>query len=61
MYTQKRSMNTKLKKGNGIALGIIFGAALGIALENLGAWLAIGLAFGAGLEAKIKQQEKEIN
>lgn len=54
-------MNTKLKKGNGIALGIIFGAALGIALENLGAWLAIGLAFGAGLEAKIKQQEKEIN
>lgn len=40
------------KKGSGIALGMIIGAGIGIVMDNIGAWMAIGLAFGAGLEAK---------
>lgn len=30
-----------------IGLGIIFGTVVGVALDNVGLWIALGLVFGA--------------
>lgn len=51
-----RSSSTMAK---GVALGMIFGCAIGIILDNIGAWIAIGLAFGAGLGKRMEMKEKE--
>ena len=46
--------------GLGVAFGIILGAGMGLALDNMafmGAGLAIGVAIGAGLEQRHKQDD----
>lgn len=37
-----------------MAIGIVLGVAIGVALDNIGAWLAIGVALGAGLEHRFR-------
>lgn len=48
-------MDKKLKRGQGMAIGIVLGTVIGVLLDNMGAWLAIGVALGAGIEGRIKQ------
>lgn len=38
--------------GTGAALGMVFGIVIGAATDNVGAWLAIGLALGAAFEGR---------
>ena len=47
----------KMKKGSGVALGIIFGTVLGVVTDNLGLWLSMGIVFGAAYESKISKSE----
>lgn|GEM_PF-471971 len=59
-----RKSNQKLfdmKKGRGIALGLILGTALGVATDNLGLWLSMGIVFGAAYDSQLvkKRSSKE--
>ena len=38
-----------MKKDNWVAYGIVFGTLVGLFTENLGLWLALGVALGAGM------------
>ncbi len=40
-----------------MAIGIAMGAAIGVALDNIGAWLAIGIAFGAGIGSALSRRD----
>ena len=42
-----------------MAIGIVLGTLIGIFTENMGAWLAIGVALGAGLGKVMSEQETE--
>ena len=48
-----------MKQGKHVALGIIFGTLLGVLTDNIGLWLSLGVAIGAGLERKFKKKELE--
>lgn len=52
-------MDSSSNMAKGVALGMIMGCAIGILLDNVGAWMAIGLAFGAGLGKRMDMKEKE--
>lgn len=52
-------MTNKRKAGSGMAIGLIFGAAIGIAMNNLGLCLALGVVFGAGIEQRMKSRGAE--
>lgn len=43
-----------------IGIGMVIGAAIGVATDNIGLWLSLGIVFGAGY-AKTKQVKKEKN
>lgn len=45
--------------GVGTSTGVAIGAALGIALENIGAGIAICLAIGAGIGIWLEQRNKD--
>jgi len=49
----------KMKKGSGIAFGIIFGTVIGFATDNIGLWLSMGIVFGAAYEAKLAKLEPQ--
>ena len=42
-------MKKEKKLASGIAIGLLFGAALGVLTKNIGLWLGVGIAIGAGL------------
>ena len=51
-----------MKKNNlsmGMALGIAAGSIVGILLDNAGAWIAIGLALGAGIGGRLDKLKKQ--
>ena len=37
--------------GISIAVGIVIGAVIGVLTDNLGLWIALGLAIGSGVRA----------
>ena len=41
-----------------MVLGIAIGSAIGVALDNIGTWVAIALAFGAGIRGRLSQKKK---
>lgn len=42
---------------SGLAIGMLFGTAMGVALDNLALWLAIGVAIGAGLDGTMSKSK----
>lgn len=51
--------NEKVKTtGSGIAVGIGLGVAFGVALNNIGLWLAVGVALGAAWDSQNKAKKK---
>lgn len=48
-----------VKKGSGIGLGMIFGVAIGIATDNIGLWIALGIVFGSAYETRIAASKKK--
>lgn len=52
-------MNNKLKGGQGIAIGIAMGTLVGVLTNNIGLWLPIGVAIGAGISLTSGQKEKQ--
>ena len=40
-----------------IGLGIVFGAAIGAALDEIGTGVALGLAIGAGIGTSLKKKQ----
>ena len=54
-------MGSKHKANDPIAhyvgLGIVFGAAIGAALDEIGTGVALGLAIGAGIGAWLKKKQ----
>ena len=39
--------------GVGLALGIVIGSVIGVATDNIGLWIPIGVATGAGVGTSI--------
>ncbi len=50
-------MKNKKKMGLAMSLGIAFGAILGYMVDNVGAWIAIGLALGAGIGSWLERSQ----
>jgi len=53
-----------MKKNNyvakGMAVGIAIGTAVGVATDNIGVWLCIGIALGAGIgSSRMKKHKRE--
>ena len=53
-------MNMKKEKDltKSIGIGMLIGAAIGVATDNIGLWLSLGLVFGAGY-GKTMQNKKD--
>ena len=49
-------MSKIMNKGRGVVMGMLFGAAIGIATGNIGLWLSLGIVFGAAYDAKIMKK-----
>ena len=49
-------MKKGIEKGRGIAMGLLLGTAIGVATNNIGLWLALGIVFGAAWEAKQRKK-----
>ena len=45
----KRIMKENNNMITGVSLGVLFGTVLGAILDNIGLWLSIGIAIGAGV------------
>jgi hypothetical protein len=56
MRGMKNNSNTRWLVGVGVALGLVFGTALGAAFHNVGAGVAIGLPIGAAIGAIVSQK-----
>lgn len=52
-------MKNKNKLGSGMVLGMAIGAIIGMALDNIGVWISIGLVFGAGIGNRMSRKEKD--
>jgi len=54
-------MSRKIKANDPIAhfagLGLVFGVAMGAALDEIGTGVALGLAIGAGIGASLKKKK----
>lgn len=48
-----------MNKGRGMAIGLSIGAAIGVATDNFGLWLALGVVFGSAIEAKLRDKDSE--
>ena len=53
--------NRKSKLASGMVMGMAIGAVIGIALDNIGVWISIGLVFGAGVGKRLSNKEEEEN
>lgn len=49
----------KNKLALGMALGCAIGGLIGIALDNLGLWIPVGLALGAGIGSRFDAKSKK--
>ena len=58
---KQMNKSMKNKKGSGFAYGLIIGTVIGAITGNMGLWLALGVVFGAGFEAKSKRESAESN
>ena len=45
------------KMGQGMAMGIAFGTLVGVLTDNIGVWLCIGIAFGAGVGNTLQKRK----
>jgi hypothetical protein len=52
-------MKEKINKFLGIPLGVLFGTLVGIALNNIGLWICLGLAIGAAVDYTKKKQSDD--
>ena len=44
---------------NGVALGLVFGVAVGAATDNIGLWLCLGIALGPSVFSRIGSDPEE--
>lgn len=49
-------MNAKINSISGTALGVLFGLIVGIAQDNIGLWICLGLAIGAAVDYTRKKK-----
>ena len=54
-------MKKEKKLASGIAIGLLFGAALGVLTKNIGLWLGVGIAIGAGLGNSLMHRDNKKN
>mgnify|MGYP006086751559 FL=1 len=54
----KREFSIKEKS---IAIGVVGGTLVGVLTDNIGLWLPLGIAFGAGSELFTQMLKKKIN
>jgi galactitol-specific phosphotransferase system IIC component len=47
--------------GKSIAIGVVGGTLVGVLTDNIGLWLPLGIAFGAGSELFTQMLKKKIN
>jgi len=53
-------MKEKFSSISGMALGVLFGILVGIALESIGLWICFGLAIGAAVDhTRNREQTRE--
>jgi hypothetical protein len=50
-------MKEQIDKFSGVALGVLFGVLVGIALENIGLWICVGLAIGAAFDQQRNREQ----
>ena len=49
-------MKEKFSRIPGIALGVLLGIIIGIAQDNIGLWISLGLAIGAAIDQTRKYE-----
>ena len=52
-------MKKEKKLESGIAIGLLFGTALGVLTKNIGLWLGVGIAIGAGLGNSLMHRDNK--
>ncbi len=52
-------MNKLLKIS--LELSVLIGTIVGILTDNIGLWVALGLAIGSGLKYRFKKEQNETN
>ena len=51
-------MKKNIKNYSGIALGLLIGVVVGIAQDNIGLWISLGLAIGSGIDYSRKKESQ---
>ncbi len=60
--TEENKIKEKFKDGEHfIGLGLIFGVVIGVLTDNIGLWIALGLAIGAGMSGHAKKKAEQTN
>jgi len=55
---EKEPEKNKSRVGEGMAIGVVLGAGIGAALDNLSTGIAVGVAIGAGIGAAWNRQQR---
>jgi hypothetical protein len=61
MSEDKKSPKKAINPDTYIGLGIIFGVVVGVLTDNVGLWIALGLALGAGMSQQAKKKAEQVN
>jgi hypothetical protein len=60
MAAKDKKQTREFKTGEKyIAFGVVFGTLVGVLTDNIGLWLAIGIAIGVGMAAQHKIKNNE--
>ena len=52
-------MKNKKNISIGMAMGVAFGSIVGVLTDNIGLWLPVGIAIGAGIGSRMDQVKKK--
>jgi len=57
-FKNRKDKDTKKETSTAIGLGIMLGSISGVLTDNIGLWLPLGIAFGAGIGVTRARRQK---